>query len=530
MRKNTLFAYWRETVAEKMNQYRRESYVSPGSDIDSNGRLGEKLTENMISMRKQFDNSSDLLSRELCIGGIRLQLLACEGMIGLQNLSEVLAEPLNGFEGTGPEALYRWLREKVLLAPDQKEVYTFSQLFQFLMSGFAVILIDGLALGICFGLQGFNFRSISEPSAEVNVRGSREGFVEPIRINMTMIRRRIKSPKLKFELLTVGSQSRTDICLVYMTDRISQDFLSQTRLRLQNLPMDVVLESSYLQPFLEKKPYAFFSGIGTTERPDTLCAKVAEGRLAILVDGTPFALILPYLFHENFQTVDDYTHRPVYAAFSRILKYLSFYLTILLPGLYVAIAVHHLELLPPALLRKVMEAEATTPFPLMFEALIIQLIYELMREAGLRLPRPVGHAIGIVGALVIGDAAVSAGLIGSPMVLIVALTAISSFVVPSLYDSVTVLKFLFILIGGLFGLFGITLGLSVLLMDLCSVSVGGVPATAPATPFNPYALRDMFLRAGWTFLGKYVFRIEDVPGSQMGDKRLRNEREGGGDF
>lgn len=515
----------RETVRKKLEQYRRESYMVPASDVDEDDRLKEDLTENMIALRKQFENSSDLLSRELCIGGVRIQLLACEGMVGISTLAEVLAEPLNSFSGTGAEELYRWLRERVMLAPDQKELYTCSQLFTFIMSGFAVILIDGLALGLSFGLQGFNFRSVSEPSAEVNVRGSREGFVEPVRINMTMVRRRIKSPKLKFELMSVGSHSRTDICLVYMTDRISRDFLEQTRLRLSRIPLDVVLESAYLQPFLEKNPRSLFSGIGTTERPDTLCAKIAEGRLAILVDGTPFALILPYLFHENFQTVDDYTHRPVYAAFARCMKYLSFYLTFLLPGTYVAVAVHHPELLPHGLLLRVMEAEASTPFPLLFEALLIQLIYELMREAGLRLPRPVGHAIGIVGALVIGDAAVSAGLIGSPMVLIVALTAICSFVVPSLYDSVTVLKFLFLVLGGVFGMFGITLGLSVLLIDLCGVSVGGVPAMAPATPLNPYALRDMFFRAGWQFLGKVVFRVEEVPGSRMGSRRL--EEEGG---
>ena len=520
---------WKKCLQKRLEQYRRESYISPPSDVPRQDHLKSSLLENMIALRQQFSNSSDLLNRELTVCGLKVQLVACEGMVSLQSLSELLAEPLNALEGqmSSPQQLLDWFRGQALLALDQKEVCTYSQLFQFLMSGFAVIMADGLDTAVCFGLQGFNFRSISEPSAEVNVRGSREGFVEPLRINMTMIRRRIKSPRLKFELMTAGSQSRTDICLVYMTDRVSEDFVNQTRLRLQQLPMDIVLESSYLQPFLEKHPYSFFSGIGTTERPDTLCAKVAEGRLAILVDGTPFALILPYLFHENFQTVDDYTHRPIYAAFARVLKYLSFYMTILLPGLYVAVAVHHLELLPHALLRRVMAAEASTPFPLMFEALIIQLIYELMREAGLRLPRPVGHAIGIVGALVIGDAAVSAGLIGSPMVLIVALTAITSFVVPSLYDSVTVLKFLFILAGGFFGLFGVTLGMCSLLLNLCSVSVGGVPATAPATPFNPYSLRDMFMRSGWRFLGKYVFHIEDVPGSQMGDKRLHGQESAG---
>ncbi len=495
-----------------------QSYQVFDSDVPKDNKIKPSLSENMIALRSLLENSSDLQAKAIEGEGCTVRLLACEGMTSQQSFSELLAEPLTKAmpQMKNPQQLLEWVRVHSALSMDQQELYTYTEVFQFLMSGFAVLLIDGIPLALAFGLQGFSYRSISEPSGEVNVRGSREGFVEPVRINMTMIRRRLKTPKLKFELFQVGEKSRTDVCMVYLTDRASESFVTRTRRRLQSIRMDIVLESAYLQPFLEKRPFSFFSGVGTTERPDTLCAKIAEGRIAVLVDGTPFALILPYLFNEHFQTLDDYTHRPYYAVFIRVLKYLAFYFTILLPGLYVAIGMFHPELFPHALLSKVAAAEQSTPFPLMIEALLIHLIYEIMREAGLRLPRPIGHAIGIVGALVIGDAAVTAGLIGSPMVMVVALTAISSFVIPSLYDSVTVLKFLFILAGGFFGLFGITLGMAMLMVNLCAVSVGGVPATSPATPFSLYALRDLYFRAGWRSLGKRTLKVEDLPGSEMG--------------
>ncbi|MCI8623673.1 MAG: spore germination protein [Provencibacterium sp.] len=507
----------------KAAQEERQEYASPSPSPAEGERLNPSLSENMIAVRRLFDNSADLVDRRITAGGVEIAVLICEGMVNLQAFAELMAGPLTslgtaqpslGHPCASPQAALEHLRAHAVLGADQKEFYTYGELFTFIMSGFAVLLIDGLPLGIALGMQGFSFRSISEPSSEVNVRGSREGFVEPLRINLTMIRRRLKSPLLKFELATVGVRSKTDICLVYMTDSVSGKMLDKVRGRLGRLRLDVVLESGYLEPFLEDRPLSLFSGVGTTERPDTLCAKICEGRIAILVDGTPFALIVPYLFNEHFQSVDDYTHRPYYATFIRLLKYTAFFFTILLPGAYVALASFHPELFPNALLFNIATSEESTPFPLMFEALLIHFIYELMREAGLRLPRPIGHAVSIVGALVIGDAAVTAGLIGAPMVMVVAVTAISSFVVPSLYQSITVLRFAFILIGGTLGLFGMTLGLTAVLCNLCAKHPMGVPQTAPASPFSLYPMRDVFARAGWRKLGRRQMRIQDLPGSE----------------
>ena len=368
-------------------------------------------------------------------------------------------------------------------------------------------MIDGVDRGIACGMQGYSFRSVSEPSTEMNITGSREGFVEPIRVNQTMIRRRLRSPSLKFEMYPIGEKSRTDICLVYLTDTADPRMVEEVKRRLGKLSSDILLSQGYLRPYLEGQPLSPFSSVGTTERPDTLCAKINEGRIGILVDGTPFALVVPYLFEEHFQSMDDYSYRPYYGSFIRLLKYFAFLLSIFLPGGYVAITSFSPEMLPDTLLFNIAASEQQTPFSMMTEALVIHLIYEIMREAGLRLPRPVGHAVSIIGALVIGDAAVKAGIIGSSMVMVVALTALSSFVVPSLYEPAAVLKFVFILVGGT------SVGFVLLLTNLCALESLGVPVMAPLSPCAPADLRDGLWRTGWKKLGSFRLRIQDLPGS-----------------
>ena len=491
------------------------------SNKEKKSYLQNDLSTNIETIREKMASSSDLLVREISVSGIKVGLVMCEGMVNIQTMAEILIEPLCALnlEEKTPNALLDWVENRWALAADQSVIYTYEDVFRFMMSGFVILIIDGIPSAVSMGMQGFNFRGISEPSTEVNVRGSREGFVEPLRINITMVRRRIKSPTLKFELGTVGTKSKTDYCLCYLTDKVSKEILAELKEKLKKIDLEIILDSTYLVPFLETKPASVFSQIGITERPDVLSAKIAEGRIAILVDSTPFALILPYLFIENFQTLDDYTHRPYYATFIRWLKYLSFFFSILLPGLYVAISQFHPALFPHTLLYNVASSEQNTPFPIFAEALIIFLLYEIMREAGLRLPKTIGHAVSIVGALVIGDAAVTAGIIGSPMVMVVALTAISAFVVPSLYESVTILRFTFIFLGGIWGLLGIMLGLSVVGMNLCTKKSFGVPVTAPITPISLYQMRDVLIRASFKRLSKQSFSIQNTSGSDVNKKK-----------
>lgn len=486
-----------------------------GSRKQARVRLNRDLMENMVKVRALSQNSTDLLERQIEVSGVPVAILMCEGMVNLQLFTQILVRPLTelSLENADGEAVARWVSRETVLSGDQKEFFTYDELFSFLMAGFVVLLIDGVDRGIACGMQGYSFRSVSEPSTEMNITGSREGFVEPIRVNQTMIRRRLRSPSLKFEMYPIGEKSRTEICLVYLTDTADPRMVEEVKRRLGKLSSDILLSQGYLRPYLEGQPLSPFSSVGTTERPDTLCAKINEGRIGILVDGTPFALVVPYLFEEHFQSMDDYSYRPYYGSFIRLLKYFAFLLSIFLPGGYVAITSFSPEMLPDSLLFNIAASEQQTPFSMMTEALVIHLIYEIMREAGLRLPRPVGHAVSIIGALVIGDAAVKAGIIGSSMVMVVALTALSSFVVPSLYEPAAILKFVFILVGGTWGLFGISVGFVLLLTNLCALESLGVPVMAPLSPCAPADLRDGLWRTGWKKLGSFRLRIQDLPGS-----------------
>lgn len=502
---------------EWLNDNRVEGYRPVGKPRDEDVKLTGDLLEDLVELRTAGQNTQDLVIREFTTCGIKAALVLCEGMFDLTALGQLVMQPLTALDlpDPTPQALLECVRHDILLAIDQSEVYTVGEVYRFIVSGFGVLLIDGATSGVAMAMQGFAYRSIGEPTEEVNLRGSREGFTEPLRINMSMIRRRIKSPALRFEQMTVGSKSKTDIFLVYMNDVVSVDLLNDIKRRLSSINIEMVLDTGYLQPFLERRPLSVFSGIGTTERPDTACAKISEGRVVVLMDGTPVALVVPYLFNEHFQSFDDYAMSPYYATFIRIIKYFSFFLTILLPGLYVAIGSFHPELLPRELLYNVAASVQKTPFSMMTEALIIHGMYEIMREAGLRMPRPVGHAVSIAGGLVIGDVAVQAGLIATPMIMVVALTAISSFVVPSLYEQVTILRFSFILIGGGLGLFGISVGLVVVMCNLCAVSSGGAPVTSPASPARLYSMRDIIIRWSWKGLSKRTMAIQSVPGSQQ---------------
>jgi spore germination protein KA len=487
--------------------------------LETGNQIVSDLLENMVIIQSKMKGSSDFNVRELEIGGVRVNVFLNEGMINIQTVNRSMVEMVQHFsEGATAEDIYTFIETKMLFSHEVKDLYTFDELFKMMMSGFMIILIDGIDHAIALAAQGFAYRSISEPSSEINVKGSREGFTEPIKINMSLIRRRIKSDALRFEMLKLGEDSQTDICLAYMEDIVSKKLLQQIRYKLSHIRSKIVLDSGYVQPFLESVRGSLFSDVGYTERPDTVCAKIYEGRVAVLVDGTPFVLIVPYLFSENFQSIDDYNQKAYYGSFVRILKYLAFIITILLPGAYVAVGTYHPELFPPSLLFNIVSSQETTPFPMMVEALFIHFVYEIMREAGLRLPRPIGFAISIVGSLVIGDAAVTAGLIGSPMVMVVALTAISSFVVPSLQEPAAILKFAFILIGGTTGLYGIALGSAVVMVNACSLTAFGVPFLSPITPFSAYPMRDTFVRAGFKTLQEKDVTVDELNGVHLDEK------------
>lgn len=474
----------------------KAAIIIPG-DVMKNIFLSAE--ENLQEIKRLCSDSADILSAEMVAAGHRITAVWCDGMVNNEMASIMLFKDLKvipGDPGISPKELALSLVNGPYTVIGTKLVDDLDEALYNIMSGSFMLFIEGSDSAVMLAAQGFQFRSVSESYTEENVRGSREGFVEPLRINMTLIRRKLKTRDLVFRIYRVGKASVTDVAMVFINGRAPGELVEMVEKRLRSIDMDLVLESGFLQPFFENQGTGLFSGVGHTERPDTLSAKLWEGRVAILVDGAPFALLLPQLFYENFQAFDDYTNRPYYSSFIRVIRFLSFFIAFLLPGLYVASASSFPDAIPIEMFFSIASAQQKLPVPLMFEALIIDLIYEVVREAGLRLPRPVGHAISLVGALVVGDAAVSAGIVSPTMVMVVAITMVMTFTIPNLYEPITVLRLIFILIGGFFGYSGIVVGLMAVIMEICAANSYGLPYTAPISPIGKLLFTDgLFVRS-----------------------------------
>lgn len=473
-------------------------------------RLTASLDENISNIRRILSDSSDLLLNPFIVSGVRCNLLCFEGMVSTSTITNLILNPITELslpENITSQELFTHIRDHMLLTVDRAVTTLYGDLVRRLMSGFAVILIDGCDSAFSLGVQGYAVRGIDEPSSEGNIYGAHEGFVETVRTNMSLVRRRIKSPLLVFELFPITTQGKTDVIVAYMADRAPKKLVRRIKNQLKNIPAEAILTSGYAEAFLNNTKFSLFSGTSKTERPDVFCAKLLEGRVGVLIEGTPFAIVTPALFTEHFQTLDDYTFRPYYATFLRLVRFGAFFAAVFLPGVYTAIVTFHPGMFNFSLLVTLCEAEKTVPVPIMLEVMLVLLFYEVIREAGVRLPKSVGGAVSVVGGLIIGDTAVSAGIISNPVLLVCAMSVTASFVIPSLNQPVTVLRLICVLAGGTLGLYGTGLLAAVTLINICSLENDGVPVTSPITPFSRFGMRDTFVRAPFRVLFRKKFTI-----------------------
>lgn len=476
-------------------------------DPNQKDALKTILQENIQILKDTLGGSTDIVFREIRIGKegiIKAGLIYTDGLTDTISLQDFIVETLmldikvdELEKKVSPgQNLISVLKDFAMTVGEIKEVTTFEVLYTSLLSGDTILLVDGYAQGLIISNKQWAERGVTEPSAQTVVRGPREGFSENLRINTALVRRKLKDPNLWVESKVVGTRTKTDVAMMYINGVVNDKIVKEVHLRLDQIDIDGILESGNIEELIEDSPFSPFPTVFNTERPDVVAAALLEGRIAILVDGTPFVLIVPALFVQFFQSAEDYYQRADIASFIRLLRFVSFGIALLAPALFIAITTFHQAMLPPALLISLTAQREDVPFPAFFEAILMEFTFEILREAGVRMPRSIGSAMSIVGAFVIGTAAVEAGVISAAMVIIVSITAIASFVSPT-YDiaiAVRLLRFGFMGIAAMFGLFGITVGLIALILHLCSIRSFGVPYMSPKAPFNISDQKDTFIR------------------------------------
>lgn len=492
-------------------------------------RLSEHLADNVQWLRLQVMPSEDLYLRPLRVGGVAGMLCIFEGLSDLEKLWVMAGQAMAQLPQTFAEGdtLLDYLLCQTAIPLDKSVAVTRGQLLRFLTAGAGVLLLEGSDRALVVASQGQPARSVSEPSGEGNLRGSHEGFVEVLRTNISLVRRLVRSPGLHCEILTVGSTTCTEAALLYHADSCPAALAEQIKQRLQDTGLAMVFDPGYLAPFVVRTPFSLFTPAGFTERPDTAAAKLCEGKVILLVNGSPYAMVLPHFFCEHFQSMDDYLQRPYFTSFIRLLKYAAFGLSVLLPGAFVAVANFTPELLSSTMLYKLAAAQMATPLPLFWELLLVNLLLEVIREAGLRLPKSIGHAVSLVAALIVGDAAVQIGLLGTPVLVICALAGLCSYVVPSLYEPGILLRLAFILAGGIAGPVGMAMLGCLCLLDVCRPAPFGIPYTAPLTPYTQALWRDGVLRASWRDLVKArPFTLRKLPRVPRAARRRAGKEKG----
>ncbi|MFF2479708.1 spore germination protein [Paenibacillus sp. NPDC058071] len=371
-----------------------------------------------------------------------------------------------------------------------------TQLVRNVLEGEVAILIPGNKNVMSYSIPDIPKRSLDEPSSEPVIRGPKDGFIEHISTNISLIRTRLKTSKLKVEFITVGRHSQTRIAISYLKDTAQEKLVDEVRKRLNSIQLDGVLDATYIEECIEDQPYSPFPQVHSTERPDVVVAELLEGKVAILVDTTPFVLVVPMTFWTGLQASEDYYTRWPVATFVRLIRFIFINFAIFAPPLYVAITTFHQEMIPTNLVLRIAASREEVPFPAMVEALFIEIIFEALREAGIRLPKQIGQAISIVGGLVIGQAAVQAGLISAPVVIIVSITGISMFTIPrySFANGIRLLRFPMLFLAGAMGLYGIVLGVLGIVLHMTSLRSFGVLYFSPVAPLKFPAMKDIFIR------------------------------------
>jgi len=445
-------------------------------------------------IKEKLHESSDFKSRNVQFFGTDITICYIADITDNMLLNDTLINPITEADEMQFEDVLTELKESVLSNQEVCEVDNLQTAVDKLLAGNTLILVDGADAILSCDMEKITTRAVQEPPTSVVIKGPREGFTESLKYNLALIRKRVRSEDLVVQTVEIGKLTKTQVCLTYFNSVADKKVVKEILKRLKHIKIDEVLDSHYLVSYLQKNPRSLFKQVGDTEKPDILVGKMLEGRVGIIVDGSPIALTLPFILIEDLQNADDYYSQPVRVTFIRVLRLVGVILAVLLPGVYVALEKFHYKILPTEFLVTIMNTTEGIPFSPFMEIIFVVLLFEILYEANLRMPQYFGMAMSIVGALSLGETAINAGLVSPPAVMIVALSGITFYIIPSQAAQFSILRLLALVIGAAVGLYGILIFCVFLISYLSSFDSYNSAYLAPTSPFVRDDQKDYFKR------------------------------------
>ena len=502
-------------------------------DYEGKGISGS-LSEDLAAFRAIFARDSVLRVREFHSGGdvdADCAALYFDGMVNAALINDSIIKPMVGLGVLPPEigadggkgdnggagvSLAERIERRVLYSNEAAVTEDLAEMLRGMLYGDTLLLIDGCRRALVLNTKGWKTRGISEPADERILEGPREGFEEAVMMNLALLRRKLQTPDLCTEFLRIGRRTDTKVCICYLGSIVSEKVLGELKKRLRGIDIDGIFDTNYVSELTTDRKFSLFRSAGSTERPDVVAARLLEGRVAVMCDGSPMVITLPYLFSENFQSDEDYYQNFLTASVGRLLRYVCFFIAVMIPAVYVALTLYHRRLLPTPLLLSVSAAREGVPFSTAAECFLLIIVFEILKEAGVRTQQSLGQALSIVGGLVVGSAAVEAKIVSAPMLIIVALSGIAGLMIPRLRSAVFYLRIIFVLSACFFGLFGVMTLLFALVGRISSLTSFGVDSTPALGDPSGQNLKDTAVRAHLSFM-----RLR--PAFNKNKRRMRNE-------
>lgn len=472
-------------------------------------------------IKLKLHHGSDLKERRVQFFNRQIAFLYIADLIDMDVMNLNIIRPVVECEDKPEGKFFEFIAKNVLTDNELAAVDSEQQVVQKLLKGQVAIIIDKEDKFVCVNAEKIVVRAIETPPNSVVTKGPRQGFNESLKYNLSLIRQRLATDKLVIKSMSIGRLTQTQIAICYLKNIADKKIVEDIIKKISAIDVDGVIDSSYIASFLQRKPNSIFKQVGDTEKPDILCGKLLEGRIGIIVDGSPIVLTLPFILVEDLQNSDDYYNQHLRISFIRLLRVAGIILAVLLPGVYVALQLYHYKILPLQFLTTIMNTTQGIPFTPFTEILFVVLLFEVLYEANLRMPQYLGMALSIVGALILGETAVNAGLVSPPAVMIVALSGLTFYVVPQQANQFAMLRLIFVVIGAVMGLFGIIIGGIAVVSYLCSFDSYDSAYLGPMAPYIPSDQKDFFFKVNQKDMKT---RPRSIANNKSNLKRMSNQK------